>query len=64
MKTKNSSGNKRQYIRFKRKNKKMTETEKKICYFANYQNPSNIYKKLCEKKIKEIKIKYIQLKKC
>ena len=29
-------------------------------YFANYQNPSNIYKKLREKKIKEIKMKYIQ----
>ena len=33
-------------------------------YFANYQNPSNIYKKLREKKIKEIKMKYIQSMKC
>ena len=33
-------------------------------YFANYENPSNIYKKLREKKIKEIKMKYIQSMKC
>ena len=33
-------------------------------YFANYQNRSNIYKKLREKKIKEIKMKYIQSMKC
>ena len=33
-------------------------------YFANYQNPSNIYKKLREKKIKEIKMTYIQSMKC
>ena len=33
-------------------------------YFANYQNPSNIYKKLREKKIKEIKMKYTQSMKC
>ena len=33
-------------------------------YFANYKNPSNIYKKLREKKIKEIKMKYIQSMKC
>ena len=58
--------------RVKSKNEKIAEIkeeEKNVnnllfnYYFTNYQSPSNMYKKNVRQTVKEIKIKYIQLKK-